>query len=148
MRSNSLFNHLYNRLEQRTFLYLYAPLTIYWLALFIGTTLPTDEIPQLFNSQDKFEHLFAYFGLAVMVYLWLHFQNKKLLLKRNALLFSIIIVLTYAALDELHQMYIPGRVCDIFDWTADAIGGLTGIILVYFFIKSNKVFKAKTELSD
>jgi VanZ family protein len=144
MQSNSLLNRLYNKIHEQTFLYLYVPLAIYWIAMFVGTSLPSDEIPQLFRAQDKFEHLFAYFGLAVMVYLWLHFQNKKIFLKKNALLFSILIILAYAAVDELHQMLVPGRVSDIIDWLADSIGGMCGVVMVYYFIKFNNV---ETELN-
>jgi VanZ family protein len=138
MQSNSLSNRLYNSLKNKTVLYLYIPLAVYWLALFIGTTLPTDEIPNMFKAQDKIEHLLAYFGLAVMVYMWLHFQKKNISLKQNALMFSIVIVLFYGAFDELHQMLVPRRVADITDWTADAIGGIFGVAMVYLFINSNK----------
>jgi VanZ family protein len=148
MQSNSLLNRLYNRLQEQTFLYLYVPLTLYWIAMFIGTTLPTDHVPKFFNAQDKLEHFLAYFGLAVMIYLWLHFQKVNLKFRQNGLLFSVLIVLTYAAFDELHQTLIPGRVCDIIDWIADALGGITGIGLVYFFIKSNRLKNAEAELSS
>ena len=35
----------------------------------------------------------------------------------------------YAASDELHQLFVPGRDSSVFDWTADAIGGAAGAAL-------------------
>ncbi len=135
MQSNSLLSRLYKKIESKPKLFLYTPLALYWLALFIGTTLPTDEIPQMFKTQDKFEHLLGYFGLAVLVNLWMHFQSKSDFLKRKAHIFSFLLVTCYAAIDEIHQLFIPGRDCDILDWTADSIGGLIGVLVIYFFIK-------------
>jgi VanZ family protein len=135
MQSSSLLNRLYNTIQNKPGLFLYTPLALYWLALFIGTTLPTDKIPQFFNAQDKFEHLLGYFGLAVLIHLWLHFQTRWNMLREKAYLFSFLIVTCYAAFDELHQLFIPGRDCDILDWTADSIGGLAGVLIIYLFIK-------------
>ncbi len=137
MQSSSLLSRLYKKIESRPILFLYSPLALYWLALFIGTTLPTDKIPQLFKVQDKFEHFFGYFGLAVLVHLWLHFQNRWSFLREKAYLFSFLIITCYAALDEIHQLFIPGRDCDILDWTADSIGGLIGATLIFLFIKAS-----------
>jgi VanZ family protein len=33
----------------------------------------------------------------------------------------------YAASDEWHQTFVPGRVCDPLDWTRDAVGAGIGI---------------------
>jgi len=44
--------------------------------------------------------------------------------------------LTYAGLDEIHQIFIPGRDCDILDWVSDSSGVLLGLgfvkMLIYF----------------
>ena len=135
MQSSSLLSRLYKIIKSRPKLFLYTPLVLYWLALFIGTTLPTDELPHLFKAQDKFEHLLGYFGLAVLVQLWLHFQTRMNMLREKAYLFTFLIVTCYAAIDEIHQLFIPGRDCDILDWTADSIGALIGVILIYIFIR-------------
>lgn len=39
-------------------------------------------------------------------------------------------VFLYAALDELHQYFVPGRYCSIKDVFIDTAGGLFGIIIV------------------
>ncbi|MBI5509243.1 MAG: VanZ family protein [Deltaproteobacteria bacterium] len=40
------------------------------------------------------------------------------------------VVLAYGASDEVHQMFVPGRNPDVFDWLADAVGVLTVAFLV------------------
>jgi VanZ family protein len=46
----------------------------------------------------------------------------------------VIIAVLYGASDEIHQYFVPGRVCDIFDLVADSIGGFIGA----FFTKKIK----------
>ncbi|MCX7748650.1 MAG: VanZ family protein [Clostridia bacterium] len=44
----------------------------------------------------------------------------------------------YAATDELHQYFVPGRSMRIFDLGIDALGLLAGVILACFLIKRVK----------
>jgi VanZ family protein len=32
----------------------------------------------------------------------------------------------YAATDEFHQWFVPGRQCDVFDFLSDAVGVIAG----------------------
>lgn len=143
MQLNFLLIRFYNYLKQNKVLFVYVPLAIYWLIIFIATSLPTIELPNLFNMQDKLGHFLAYFILANFVVLTLHFQEKNLILKKRLIIASIIILSLYAAIDEVHQLLIPGRVADIYDWTADVIGGIFGIMF------SNKIIKVGlTQLAE
>lgn len=142
MQLNILLIHLYKFLKQNKVLFVYLPLTIYWLIIFIATSIPTDAIPQLFKLQDKLEHFVAYFILAVLISLTIHFQEKFIHLKKWFIIYSILVLIVYAALDELHQMIIPGRIADFYDWSADVIGGIIGILLI------NKIIKVNSSQSD
>ena len=113
---------------------LYIPLLIYWIILLVLTTLPGKDLPKT-GINDKIEHFSAYFLLGFLLSLALLFQNKFLRIKKNFALFTGFIIGLYAALDELHQLFVPGRDCDIFDWTADMIGASIGILLVIFLLK-------------
>jgi len=114
---------------------IYIPLIVYWITLFIMTTIPADKIPHLFDNQDKYEHFIAYCGLAILLSLALYFQKKSILISSNAFLFTLLFVLTYGAVDELHQNFIPGRYCDFYDWLADSFGGILGIGIVFLFVR-------------
>ena len=42
-------------------------------------------------------------------------------------LFALCVAAGYGGLDELTQLFIPGRDCDVVDWLYDVVGTLTGI---------------------
>lgn len=52
----------------------------------------------------------------------------ELLVPKKALA-AISIAVLYAATDELHQYFVPGRVCSFWDFFFDSLGALTGVIL-------------------
>ncbi|HSD63040.1 MAG TPA: VanZ family protein [Ignavibacteriaceae bacterium] len=126
-----------NKLESNKKWLIYLPLIIYWMILFVATTLPSKDLPDTHVS-DKIEHFTAYFILAVLLNFAMMFQNKYPGLRRKAWLFTLIIILTYAGLDELHQLFIPGRDCEVLDWVADSSGVLLGVGLVRFLINYYK----------
>ena len=43
---------------------------------------------------------------------------------------AIIIASLYGATDEWHQVYIDGRIADLWDWVADIIGAGIGVSLL------------------
>ena len=137
MRLNSLGIHLYRIFKQHLFLLVYLPLFVYWIALFVATTLPGDKLPMI-GISDKIEHFVSYFILAFYLNFTLHFQHKFKKLAESSSLYTILIVAIYGMVDELHQLFIPGRFCDILDWTADILGGLAGLMIVYIIIRSIK----------
>ena len=117
-------------LEKNKVRAVYLPLIIYWLVLLTATSLPGKDLPNL-GVSDKLEHFTAYFILAVILNLALIVQNKYSLLKLKSSIFTIIIIGSYAALDELHQLFIPGRSCDIKDWAADFIAACIGVSVIF-----------------
>lgn len=136
MQLNLLLTRLYRNLKSNKVSLIYIPLAIYWGIIFIATSIPIDPMPKLFNAQDKLEHFTAYFILAVLFSFTFHFQEKVPLFKKYFFILSMLLIMFYGALDELHQLIVPGRYCDILDWLADVTGGLIGIIAVHFFINS------------
>lgn len=128
---------MFNYLERKKVLLVYLPLTFYWILLFTLTTLPTESMPAV-GVNDKLEHTLAYFGLSFLLYLTLLFQKKSVMLKKYAMLFTLLIVISYGALDEVHQLLIPGRSCELLDFLADMLGGVLGIILLRILIRVYK----------
>jgi len=138
MQLNSLSTRLYIILKKNKIFLIYIPLGFYWILLFILTTIPTDSIPQFFEVQDKVEHFIAYYVLSILLLLTIHFQDTIKSLKKRAITVTLLLILFYGALDELHQMLVPGRIADITDWIADSIGGITGILTFMPFLNANK----------
>lgn len=115
------------------------PLILYWIILFILTSLPTGLAIETRDVSDKVLHFGAYGLLSVLLYLNLYFQNKSNLLSFYAGLFTILIASFYGVLDEVHQMLVPGRSAEFLDWFADFTGSLTAVLitkyLLTYFIK-------------
>ncbi len=119
--------------EQHKKYLVYLPLILYWLLILTLTSLPGIDVPNI-HINDKIEHLLAYGGLGFLLNLSLRIQNKFTLVKKYSALFTVLIVSAYGALDELHQLFIPGRSCDILDWTADTAGVIIGVIIMTLLI--------------
>ncbi|MCE1188364.1 MAG: VanZ family protein [Ignavibacteria bacterium] len=107
--------------------YIHIILFAYWTVLFIATTLPGSYVPPT-GIGDKYEHFLAFAILAILVYFSLMQKTKWKLLTRYTAVSCFIVGTVYGAMDELHQLFVPGRYCDFYDWLADSIGTVIGIL--------------------
>ena len=126
---------MYNYIKENRIKVLIVPLILYWLVLFIGTSLPSAKYADFFEISDKIKHCSAYSILAVLLGLNLYFQEKWENFSTYYLNYTFIICGLYGILDELHQLFVPNRSAEVLDWLADIGGTILGIIAVRFFIK-------------
>lgn len=102
------------------FLRWYVPLILWAATILTLTSIPTLKAPDLgFGAQDKLGHLGVYYIFGLLLF---RAVGKGLILPCRSVIFSILFALFFAALDELHQLFIPGRSSDVFDFFADSIG--------------------------
>lgn len=59
----------------------------------------------------------------------------------NPLFISIIICLIYATSDEFHQLFVPGRSCQLRDIMIDTLGSILGIFLYKILIIKDTIKK-------
>lgn len=131
--------------EHKLFL-VYLPLTVYWIVLFVATTLPTESLPSV-SISDKLQHFGAYLVLAILFNLTISFQNKIKLIREKHYFFTIIIIGIYAAFDEIHQYFIPGRSCELADFIADMVGLLVGLSIVLLIrVFDSRLYNSKVEI--
>lgn len=80
---------------------------------------------------DKLLHALAYCLLTLGCALWVRatWWHKHPWLTRGLL---AAVVLGYAAIDEVHQLFVPGRSASILDWLADALGAAVAIGIIEF----------------
>jgi hypothetical protein len=57
---------------------------------------------------------------------------------RRIFIISLIWCSAYAAFDEIHQYFVPGRACMWQDWLLDTVGALLGITAVLYFTRRSK----------
>lgn len=53
----------------------------------------------------------------------------------NRIIISGVVGFVYAASDEIHQYFVPGRSCEFQDFLIDAVGCLFGIFFGYFVFR-------------
>jgi len=100
-----------------------APLIIVTITILSSqSTLPG---PQAFFGIDKLMHFTAYAFLAAAIGLWFSRESWSRKHLRNFIVCAAI-ASGYGVLDELHQYFVPGRTCDIWDWVADTLGAAAG----------------------
>ena len=102
---------------------LWGPVAAYMALIFVLSAQPQPPLPP--QLTDKQGHSIGYAGLAVVVSRavaggLLHGTTLP------AAAAAWTISSAYAATDEWHQSFVPGRSSDVHDWYADVIGALIG----------------------
>ena len=95
---------MFKYLKQNRNWVLLFPLILYWIILFIGTTLPSDHFSNIIDIGDKLKHFTAYSILAFLLSLNFFFQEKWKYVYKNYLAYTLIICILYGAFDEIHQL--------------------------------------------
>lgn len=97
-------------------------LSLYWIALFIGTHIPPGPIVRQIGANDKLLHAGAYTGLSFLLAWAIPTRSNR---AYNVILAGIICV-GYAGIDELLQIPV-GRTADWNDFYADVLGVIMGL---------------------
>lgn len=105
--------------------------TVRILKVFISSVSHTD-IHFMAETLDfavrKLAHFGVYFVLGILVRNAFSYCNVR---RKSGL--SAVLCLAYSITDEVHQLFVPGRACRIFDVVIDTAGGISGI-LIYVLI--------------
>lgn len=129
---------LFDQIKKRKRYLLHIPLVVYWIVLFILTSIPTDSLPNLFGISDKLEHLGAYLILSFILTLTIYLREKNDLINKYYLISGMLISIIYGVFDEIHQYFIPGRYCEFYDFIANVLGSIIGSLLVFYMLKYMK----------
>lgn len=99
-----------------------------------------DIITSIINIKDigllsliirKLAHFIEYFILGVLVINFITRYDKKIII-------AILLCIIYATSDEIHQIFVPGRSCQIIDIMIDSLGSIMGIYLYKLITKKCK----------
>ena len=115
----------------------WAPALVWAAVLFSVSSRPT--LPaDLSGGLDKVAHFGAF---ALLGLLLAHGGLSRGL----AIGWPILFGLVYAASDEIHQAFVPGRYPDAADWVADALGVVAGCFFLYRFRRARRTPRGVTE---
>ncbi len=109
--------------------FLWGPVGAYAAFIFLLSSLEGSQTPKFFPHSDKVLHVFLYlpFGFLTLRAVRVNLGDRWL----GALLASFFMVSLYALSDELHQLFVPGRIFSFWDWGADLTGAAAGIWLCH-----------------
>lgn len=91
-----------------------------WLQNLLGTNALTDFIVR------KLAHFLEFTGLCLLLSGAFVFSFGK-----NKMPWGLVCTSLYAATDELHQLFVPGRSCELRDWGIDTCGAVLGIFVFW-----------------
>lgn len=80
----------------------------------------------------KSAHFFLYFVLGILI---INLFKSFELFNYKTILIAVLLCFLYACSDEIHQLFIKGRSCEVRDILIDTIGSLSGILVYYLFSK-------------
>ena len=105
-----------------------------WLAIQLTlTSLPGAAIPvSVPHPIDWAGHFCLYAGLGGLIARVGSFSEWP----RRKLLIAAVLISVGAALDELHQLFIPGRDAEALDWLSDTLGAAVGLTAGFQLMKS------------
>ncbi len=75
-------------------------------------------------------HCLEFMGLSVLVFNALYWSFGK-----TRPFFAFLITAAYAASDEIHQLFVEGRACQLTDFLVDSFGAIIGIAALTVFAK-------------
>ncbi len=105
------------------------PWQILMAALFFQSSISQIPIPDIgIDWFDKILHFVVFGILGFLMARSLKYANFKQL-NSNFVIWSIIICSIYGAMDEIHQLYVPGRFATVGDWVADVLGIIVFVLL-------------------
>lgn len=112
--------------HSRALLSAYIPVLLWSVFIFLLSNQPTLPGPDLYAWDFLFKksaHMFVYF---VLFFLFFRALRIHYIARPRAALLAVALTLAYAATDEFHQTFVPGRTGTIKDLGFDALGILVG----------------------
>jgi VanZ family protein len=94
--------------------------------ILLGTSLPSAIVPRQVSVVDKVLHFTIYAVLAAL----LSNAGADVFGRWRSAALAVLVAVPFAAADEWHQRFIPGRSTELADWYADVLGAALGALAV------------------
>lgn len=101
---------------------------LYMALIFLVSSIPGGKLPDLkWEFADGIIHFFEYLVLGVFVAraIKISYPDSH---PANLFIFAFLFSFLFAASDEIHQYFVPGRFCEIKDLISDGVGIIVGIL--------------------
>ncbi|MDR1948726.1 MAG: VanZ family protein [Spirochaetaceae bacterium] len=114
-----------------------APAPLIVIAIWVLSSQSILPQPKGILGFDKLQHLIAYCALAGSIVLWFP-QKRRIFRGFWMVLPAALIASAYGIIDELHQYFVPGRDCNVWDWIADSLGAVIGAAVMTALVRRKK----------
>ena len=110
---------------------LWAPPLLWAGFILLLTSWPSGGLPLGLSAAgvDKVGHFGLYGVLGFLVGRALPRQRVL-----SAVIAAALFIALFGALDEWHQVLVPGRAASVWDWVADIVGTITGLFISHRFL--------------
>jgi VanZ family protein len=106
------------------------------LAFWVFPEISSDTVEIIHEAVRKLGHWSEYFVLAVLMLRALGDETGKKWQWRHAV-HTLFFIFFYALSDEWHQTFVPSRTASFRDVMIDALGGICGILWIYWYGRGN-----------
>lgn len=108
--------------------YIYAAIIFYISSLQFRTLPPLLSIIEVIDPRRVILHIIEYSGLGYLLYRALTNSDRQILYE-NALLFAVVMGLSYGITDEIHQHFVPTRELSLIDMLSNGLGSMIGAVI-------------------
>ncbi|HEX5831679.1 MAG TPA: VanZ family protein [Gemmatimonadaceae bacterium] len=102
----------------------WLPALLWAVGVLVITSIPNARVPSA-PHLDKVGHFAMYLGLGALVARALRPRARAATVAAATLMG----IAAFAALDEVHQRFVPGRSASHADWVADVLGAGVGVLV-------------------
>ena len=116
-----------------------AQSTSRWLFPALHWLMPKASSAEILAAAEvvrKFAHVFEYFVLSLFVFRGIRGAQRGW--RVSWALATVALILCYAALDEVHQAFVPSRRPSAFDVVLDVTGATIAQALLWFFLRRSR----------
>jgi VanZ family protein len=125
---------------------IFLPLILMAL-IFIESSIPMDggpgNIKLLTNLNPNLQNMLHIPLYACLSFLWLRAFSRLMVNTSVGMVLTFFFTILYGCIDEIHQIFVPGRYGGLLDIYLNMLGGITGfgVFFTYLFFKQ-KVLKS------
>ena len=89
------------------------------------------DIAQFLNKYIEIIRAFAHYTEFLILGVLTYITFKDYFKEKNLLIYSLLFSILYAITDEIHQLFVVNRYCSVNDMFVDALGCITGVLLIH-----------------
>ena len=123
---------------------LWLPPSVWMGIIFAASSMPASALPSPPEYVMFLAHFLEFFVLGILFFRALNggLRNPVSL---AALAVAFLFCVVYGALDEFHQLFVPGRVPDLLDLASDTIGAATACLFSWLALTARHRARSRVE---